>query len=623
MLSKSKHQKKRWLWWPIIVIAALIVLSGSAFIYRTIYNGKIFPGVKVGDVSLAGLTPLKAEENLQSAWDKFAEAGILLSADKQNIILKPIIAPATNPDLSYELASFKATDSAQEAYGVGRQGNWLRQLVEPIAVAVYGKELNPKLDIEFERIWQYLRESLSSFGKQAQSARLVIDEADNINVEPETNGLSINREKLKTELVQSFNSLSVAKQPIVLELKTAKPSLTEKEVLKVLPQARELLKDQTLVFKFEDYSWKAGPAIWHKWLEARAMNGGVEVGLSIALSEEFFVPILTAINQSAQDARFELKDGVATTFEPSQPGRDVDELATLKAAEAIIRSGGNDSIPITVAITEPKIKTSDVNDLGIKEIIGVGKSNFAGSPKNRRHNIKTGADRLNGVLIQPDEEFSLITTLGEIDAESGYLQELVIKDNKTIPEFGGGLCQIGTTTFRVALASGLPILERRNHSYRVVYYEPAGTDATIYDPKPDLRFKNDTGNAILIKTKIKGDDLIFEFWGTKDGRVVEQTKPQISNIKSPPPGKIVETENLKPGEKKCTEKAHNGADAEFTYTVTYVDGRRVEEVFKSHYVPWQEVCLVGVPKGTLQPSNVTGDGSVILPLPNTSVPVGN
>ena len=50
---------------------------------------------------------------------------------------------------------------------------------------------------------------------------------------------------------------------------------------------------------------------------------------------------------------------------------------------------------------------------------------------------------------------------------------------------------------------------------------------------------------------------------------------------------------LKPGEKKCTEKAHNGADAYFDYSVTYPSGDTKTNRFKSHYVPWQEVCLIG------------------------------
>jgi vancomycin resistance protein YoaR len=171
---------------------------------------------------------------------------------------------------------------------------------------------------------------------------------------------------------------------------------------------------------------------------------------------------------------------------------------------------------------------------------------------------------------------------------------MTIMGNKTVPQDGGGLCQIGTTMFRAALASGFPITARQAHSYRVMYYEPAGTDATIYQPWPDLRFVNDSPNYILIQTHVSGNDLYFDFWGTKDGRVVEQTDPTIYNIVKPEPTKTVETLSLKPGEKKCTERAHNGADAFFDYKVTYPDGTIKEKRFKSHYVPWREVCLIGV-----------------------------
>jgi vancomycin resistance protein YoaR len=243
--------------------------------------------------------------------------------------------------------------------------------------------------------------------------------------------------------------------------------------------------------------------------------------------------------------------------------------------------------------------TGNINNLGIKEVVGVGQSNFSGSPRNRIHNIKTGAAALNGLIIAPDEEFSLNKALGEISGETGYLQELVIKGNKTVPEFGGGLCQIATTMFRVALDAGLPILERSAHAYRVVYYEPAGTDATIYSPNPDLKFKNDTGGNLLLQTRVEGNNVVFEFWGESDGRKVTVGKPTIYNITSPGETKYIKTEDLKVGETKCIETAHNGADADLKRVITFVDGTIKEEGWHSHYRPWQAVCLVGVEKGTL------------------------
>jgi vancomycin resistance protein YoaR len=161
----------------------------------------------------------------------------------------------------------------------------------------------------------------------------------------------------------------------------------------------------------------------------------------------------------------------------------------------------------------------------------------------------------------------------------------------------------------VALNTGLPITERQNHSYRVSYYEPAGTDATIYDPNPDLKFVNDTGRYILFLTKIEGDNLIFEFWGTKDGRQVEQfpDPPKIYDIKIPAAAKIIETTDLPVGQKKCTERAHKGATTEFTYRVTYPSGEIKTKLFKSVYVPWQEVCLVGVEKIVEPVTNIKPD----------------
>ena len=51
-----------------------------------------------------------------------------------------------------------------------------------------------------------------------------------------------------------------------------------------------------------------------------------------------------------------------------------------------------------------------------------------------------------------------------------------------------------------------------------------------------------------------------------------------------------------------SERAHNGADAYFDYKVSYPAGTAstspiTKEVrFSSHYIPWQEVCLLGVEK---------------------------
>jgi vancomycin resistance protein YoaR len=320
------------------------------------------------------------------------------------------------------------------------------------------------------------------------------------------------------------------------------------------------------------------------------------------------------------DAIFTEKDGRVTEFVPSKDGTMLDMAASVgRITDAIMvgRDAGSPALELPIITDAAKVQTVNSNPYGIKELIGVGSSNFRGSPKNRRANIDVGRTSLNGILIRPGEEFSLLKALGPVDGEHGYLEELVIKENQTKPEFGGGLCQIGTTTFRAVLASGLPVLERRNHSYRVTYYEldgdgnniGPGKDATIYEPAPDFKFKNDMATSILIRTYVVSgtDKLVFEFWGTKDGRVSEQTNSVILTSTPPPPKKLIKTTTIPPGTTKCTEHAHPGATAKFTYTVTYPSAEKKENTFMSYYKPWGEVCLAGVTQEQLDAAKAAGE----------------
>ena len=220
-----------------------------------------------------------------------------------------------------------------------------------------------------------------------------------------------------------------------------------------------------------------------------------------------------------------VQNGRATSFVPPQDGLKLDVFQTTTDTLRAL-ADQEKTVKITVAVAPPRQSLSETNDLGIKELVGRGESNFKGSPKNRRYNIKVGIEKFKGVVLKPGEEFSFNKNLGPVDGEHGFLPELVIKKEGTVPEFGGGLCQVSSTTFRAAMNAGLPIKERKNHAYAVVYYSPQGTDATIYPGSVDLKFVNDTPAHLLIWPYLKDDNnLVFDFYGTKDDRQVTLEKP--------------------------------------------------------------------------------------------------
>lgn len=248
--------------------------------------------------------------------------------------------------------------------------------------------------------------------------------------------------------------------------------------------------------------------------------------------QKFLEILALKTDKEAEDAKFKMENGRVSMFSLSKKGIELDQEKSLEKIIDFFRHENGiflqeKELALPYKEISPDLSIDSIDSMGIKDLIGQGKSNFRGSTNSRIHNIKVATARFNGLLIKPKEEFSFVKILGEVDGEHGYLPELVIKKDKTEPEFGGGICQVSTTAFRAAIYSGLEITARRNHAYPVSYYNPQGMDATVYVPRPDLRFVNNTPGYILIQTEISGTELTFNFYGTSDGRKVEVDGPTI------------------------------------------------------------------------------------------------
>ena len=605
--------------WKIVaaVVLSMVILiaiiAGGLFLTEQAYAHRFYPGSHIGDISVSGLTVEAARTKLNAVVMEFERDGIeinLTSASKTATI-RPMVEAIGDPDLSRELFRIDTEPTLASAYAHGRTGNWLVRALSPIVSAVSRPNYGVRFSLEEASVRTVISDNFKEQQNPATNARPIItwnNTTPQITLEPEHAGKVVDIDGIIKTLRHRLATLD--RSPIVTAEVIDQPQVTIAETTPLIPELERLLSTSTPKLISGTREWQLPPKQLAPMFAFSKNDGVTMIDLDRTLWQQWAEKTLApAIAVEAQNAKVELQDGKLVSIQAHHTGTEIDYDTTFATYRTAILEQQS-TITIATRAIDPTVTTDTVNDLGIDEIIGTGHSNFKGSPANRRHNITTGAAKLNGVLIAPDEEFSLIKTLGEIDGEHGYLQELVIKGNKTIPEYGGGLCQIGTTTFRATMASGLPILERRNHSYSVTYYLEnglPGVDATIYDPKPDFRFKNDTGHYVLIQTRIQGDDITFEFWGTKDGRKAERTVPNVWGWVSPPPTKMIETTDLPVGQKKCTESAHKGVNASFDYLITYADGREDKQTFTSHYKPWQAVCLVGVAQlsGTASSTDAT------------------
>jgi vancomycin resistance protein YoaR len=601
-IIQPKKRRYRWLIITLVIFfVVLLSIAGASFGLAYGYQNKIYPGVHANGLDLSGMTAQQATKIIDGKDKQSFEKGFKFT-------YKGKTKTITNED--NEIFELNSEIIAKDAFETGRDKNIVINQLYILVLPI----IKHQVEIDYKLDKNLLKEKLSQefaieekLAKDAKPIIEILDETEQlfeIKFEESEIGEKIHFFDALDKLEQNIKDLT--NTTIILESQVDEPKVTTALAHEQKDKMHELLKAvDTIEFTYEDEKWETKWSDFTHWLNLE-MNE--DENIIISLNEEMvdgkLESIAQEINQEAQDAKLQIKNDKVTDFQTHKNGLELNKEESYKIALANITENNTFQVDLVVEVTEPEVKIESINNLGIKEIIGSGWSDYSGSPANRRHNIAVGAASVNGTLIAPGEEFSLVKALGAVDASNGYKPELVIKGNETIPEYGGGLCQVATTVFRGALEAGIDITQRRNHRYRVSYYEPAGTDATIYIPQPDVRFANDTDHHILIQSKLWGNNLVFEFWGTDDGRKVifegnnttsdfSKLQPIIFNITSPGPAKEIETTELAPGVRKRQESAHNGADAVF-YRTIIKDGEEEKETYESHYVAWQAVYLVGI-----------------------------
>lgn len=223
-------------------------------------------------------------------------------------------------------------------------------------------------------------------------------------------------------------------------------------------------------------------------------------------------------------------DGVtrAQTDCTAKSGFVYDQKELVRSIKDAFESGAENVEYVLKAV--PAVITDPTNGSAVPmKLLSTGRSTFEGSGLSRKSNVRKALnEHVHNVLVPADAIFSFNDTLGIVSINRGWQMALTIFEGVNLrPAPGGGVCQASTTTFRAALAAGLPIVEQKNHSLYVTYYEKfgVGQDATIFPGKQDLRFHNDTGGPLLIQAYNEGDQAFVSMYGNDDGRTVAITGP--------------------------------------------------------------------------------------------------
>jgi len=566
----------------VLQVLTLFVLISLfiVFIFYSFYFGeRFYPKTIIAGVDVSYLKKKEAESVLRNLLDYPPK--IILTTKNQNFEIDlNELSPKINIEKSVE-AAFSKTHPANIFYNALISLSWKKTFF-PLDLSIDEKKLTEFLNI--------ISNDISD--PPVYPEVYLLD--DQIKVERGKAGEIVDKELLSLELKKKISNQDFS--PLNIPYRKIDPTINLQQE-DVLRKRAGILLNKEIRLKSDNLELKLKPPTLLSFLDVKTKVN--EDRILNFIKEN----VSAKINQEPQNAVFKHQGKRVLEFKPALDGFLVDEKFLVKAIENALdelEKTPSESVEVVIKIDKksPSITIESVNNLGIEELLGRGESLFAGSIASRIHNIETASKRISGNLVAPGETFSFNEALGEVSSLTGYQKAYIIKDGKTILGDGGGVCQVSTTLFRAVLNSGLPIIERSPHSYRVYYYEqdsPPGLDATVFAPTTDFKFINDTPSHILIQSSVdlKKNKIVFEIYGKKDGRTVSISKPKILSQTPPPEDLYIDDPTLPLGTIKQIEHKAWGAVVSFDYKVENNGILIFQKTFISKYRPWQAVFLRG------------------------------
>lgn len=134
---------------------------------------------------------------------------------------------------------------------------------------------------------------------------------------------------------------------------------------------------------------------------------------------------------------------------------------------------------------------------------------------NKVKNLEIAANKLNGIILKPDETFSYWRLIGNTTRRKGYLDGMILFYGSVTTGVGGGLCQLSNLIYWMTLHSPLIVTERYRHSYDVFpdsnRSQPFGSGATCAYNYLDLQIKNESACDYQLVVYLTDTHLVGEW----------------------------------------------------------------------------------------------------------------
>jgi vancomycin resistance protein YoaR len=568
----------------VVVILVGLVFAGSP--------SRLASGVRIAGVDVGGKTPKQARQLLQARADALAAVPVTFRVGSRSWQFEP-------RRLGISVDWGAAVDA------VRRQGQGFGPLrgFRRLDLRFFGADVAPPTQVYDAALTQKLNEISAAVDAPARNAAIVL-RGLTPHIVPSRTGHVLDRRAAAATIVRALASLN--REPVGLPTDIDEPTVKAGDLKVPLAQTRTALSS--------DVHLALGGTRWNlrrpkiaRLLQLPA-DGRRELRVGGAAATAWFAALAKRVDRKPVDADWAISSSGAVRVIPDQTGYVLDVPRSAKALlrAALVTQPTLRSANLLIQKQKAERTTADAKAMNIHGLVA-GYQTFYGGEANRIHNVQLVAHLVDKHLIAPGETFSFNGATGERSADKGFLEAPVIINGELQTGLGGGVCQVSTTVFNAAYEAGLPIVARTNHALYISHY-PQGRDATVNYPDVDLKFRNDTGHWLLLRTWVGSSSLTVSLYGTPvHRRVVSEVAPL--KVTGPPPIKKVPDPTLLKGETKLEESGSPSRSTSVERKVYDAKGKLLSDAhFYSSYRGEVRVIRVGTkPKPKDETGTTTTD----------------
>jgi vancomycin resistance protein YoaR len=596
-----------------ITLVALIAFAiAFAAAYASLHEGRILPGVSVGNAAVAGLERGAAQAALESRLPDVSSGGLTVKVgDNSTQVVYAEI------DRHYDMPQMLA-----EAFGVGRDGTPLDQVGEQLHTMLNGVDVPVAITWDQAKLAGRIQAIANAAAVAPVDATIVRPDGE-YAVVPATVGQQVDVQALLAQATTALAAPSAGNISVSISPTQILPQVSTDQAQAAVDQANDVVSQPLKInvsgqmrtvdadtLKGWVHLDPNGPGKWHLTIEQAPIDQWV--GL-----------LKTEVDVRPTNAgyTFEGREPVVTADAPgSALDADASSAAIMAALQARAQgaaSGPGTAVELEMATVAPEFTADQAQALvGKVQKLGSWTTRYDSSSHNGfGKNIRRPTNLIDGTVVQPGETFDFLAVAGPITVRNGYTDGAAIIHGNSVLDgvLGGGLCSSSTTLFNAALRAGFEIGARRNHAYYIDRY-PVGLDATIWvngNYAQSMSFVNDSQYPILIRGINRANSVTFSIYGVPDGRQVH-LQPAKTWAEKQAWTRYVYTDDtsiVAPGGRKRVEFPFTGFSSSVERVVTAADGSVLhDDTFRSSYRRVIGLVYIGWQPGDPPPGTVEEPG---------------